>query len=85
MSLIEAQSPFAHFWNLMLHDRIFQVVMLDFTFFFVWVFFWMIDRARMNGRNPYPWLLVGMCVATLMIYLYILTERRGSTQSSSIR
>ncbi len=80
MAWSEMEAPLQHTWDLLKHDRIFQMVMLDFTFFFIWVFLWMIDRARKTQRNPFPWIIVGLLVATLMIYLFVLTEPRREDQ-----
>ncbi len=72
----EIPAPLDHLWQLTLHDRMFQLVTLDFLFFFFWVFFWMVDRARRTQRNLFPWLIVGLLSATLMIFLFILTESK---------
>ena len=69
-------NPFDHFADLLLHDRIVQMVMFDFFFFFLWVLYWMIDRGKRSGRRVLPWVLVGILAATLMIYIFILTERK---------
>lgn len=69
-------NPGARFFDLLFHDRVFQLVMFDFTFFFIWVFLWMIDRGREKGRMVFPWLIVGLLCATLMIHLFIATEKQ---------
>jgi hypothetical protein len=78
LTLIEDSAPFAHAWRLLLNDRIMQLVMWDFLFFFVWVCFWIHDDARERSRRRVPWFLLGVIAATLMIYVYVLCgERRG--------
>ncbi len=81
-ALREGVSPVSHFFDLLQHDRVMQLVMLDFTFFFIWVFLWMIDRARQTNRTAAPWIIVGILAASLMIYLFILTEKNRNPASS---
>ena len=76
LSLAEYPHPIGHFLDLLEHDRVFQMVMFDFTFFFLWVIFWMIDRARKTGQAVFPWIVVGLVCATWMIYLFVATGRR---------
>jgi lysylphosphatidylglycerol synthetase-like protein (DUF2156 family) len=49
LALAAYKSPLEHLWDLTRHDRIFQLVLYDFLFFFVWVFLWMIDRGKARG------------------------------------
>ncbi len=81
LALHEGVSPISHFFDLLLHDHVMQLVMLDFAFFFVWVFLWMIDRARQTNRSAAPWIIVGIFAASLMIYFFILTEKRAAASS----
>jgi uncharacterized BrkB/YihY/UPF0761 family membrane protein len=76
LTLIECPSPFAHALDLLLHDRIVQLVMVDFAFFFLWVYFWIIDQSRATKRNPIPWFIVGLIAATIMIYAFVLSGQK---------
>ncbi len=75
-ALGEYANPLQHLWDLLVHDHVVQLIMFDFLFFFVWVFLWMIDRGKLRNRRMFPWLVVGIVAATLMIYIFILSERR---------
>jgi uncharacterized BrkB/YihY/UPF0761 family membrane protein len=76
LALRQFDHPLDHYWNLLVHDRIVDMIMFDFFFFFVWVYFWMTDRGKSAGRVVFLWLRIGVIAATLMIYLYILTGRK---------
>ena len=75
LTLGQFDHPLSHYGDLLMHDHIVQMIMFDFLFFFLWVFFWMIDRGKVRNRRVFSWLLVGLVAATLMIYLFILSER----------
>ncbi len=70
-ALREHPDPVGHFIDLLLHDRVMQIVMADFAGMFAWVFCWMLDDARKRGKKPWGWLVVGAIGATWMIALYL--------------
>jgi hypothetical protein len=80
MALAEGTNPFVHCWDLLLHDRVAQIIMADFTFFFLWVFCWMVDDGKRRWGTILPWMVVGIAGATWMITLYIIT--RGAKKHS---
>ncbi len=72
LAMREWSDPVAHFLDLLLHDRVVQLIMIDFFFFFVWVVFWMIDYGRRERRRVLYWIPLGAIAATLMITLFLL-------------
>lgn len=81
LSLLEYEHPLSHYMELLFHDRIVQIIMLDFLFFFIWVVLWMIDCGRKSGRSAIGWIPLGLIAASLMIYLYVITERKDRSSS----
>ncbi len=82
LSLSQFDHPLEHFRDLVLHDRIVQMIMFDFLFFFTWVFLWMIDRGQEHRRMVFPWLILGILAASWMILVFIVTERKGGEDPS---
>ncbi len=75
LAFAEGTNPFTHALELLLHDRVVQIIMADFTFFFLWVLCWMIDDGTKQWRKIIPWMIVGLAGATWMITLYVMTRR----------
>ena len=75
-ALMQFDHPLEHYIDLLMHDRVVQMIMFDFLFVFIWVFLWMIDQEKPFRRYVFRWILIGMIAATLMIYLFILLDRR---------
>lgn len=54
-------------------------IALNYVGLLVWVFVWMIDQARVRGKNVWLWLLPFMLapLPTLMAYILFLQKRLG--------
>ncbi len=52
-------------------------LLLNLTGLVIWVFVWMIDQARMRGKNVWVWLVPFLLapVPTLMIFIVYLQRR----------
>jgi hypothetical protein len=75
------EHPLQHYIDLLLNDRIVQIIMLDFLFFFIWVVLWMADQRRETGRRVVLWIPLGLVAASLMIYLFIIARRKEEASS----
>ncbi len=83
MALLEGADPVSHLFDLLLHDRVVQLIMIDFVFFFVWVVLWMIDLGRREKRNVLVWIPLGLIAGTLMITLFVLSNPRKTERPSA--
>ena len=55
-------------------------ITLNFVCILVWVFVWMIDQARVRGKNVWLWLLPFILapLPTLMLFVFFLQRRLPS-------
>jgi uncharacterized membrane protein len=73
--LFLAQAPMLSPSNLKAHTTFW--IILNFSGLVIWVFVWMIDQARVRGKNVWLWLLPFLFapLPTLMVFLLFLQRR----------
>lgn len=60
-----------------LHVRTTQWILANYILLVTWIFVWMIDQARVRGKNVWIWLLpfIIIPVPTLAIFILMLQRR----------
>jgi hypothetical protein len=75
MALFLAQAPAAASSNLKAHTTFW--ILLNFSGLVIWVFIWMIDQARVRGKNVWLWLFPFLFapLPTLMAFVLFLQRK----------
>lgn len=60
-----------------LHVGTTQWIMVNYVLLAIWVFVWMIDQARVRGKNVWVWLLpfIIFPLPTLVVFILMLQRR----------
>ncbi len=75
LALFLAQAPTVASSNLKAHTTFW--ILLNFSGLVVWIFVWMIDQARVRGKNVWLWLLPFLFapLPTLMAFVLFLQQK----------
>ncbi len=60
-----------------LHVRTTQWIIANYTLLVIWIFVWMIDQARVRGKNVWVWLVPFIIcpLPTLVVFILMLQRR----------
>lgn len=60
-----------------LHVRTTQWITVNYILLVIWIFVWMIDQARVRGKNVWVWLLpyIIFPLPTLVVFILMLQRR----------
>ncbi len=60
-----------------LHVRTTQWIIVNYTLLVIWIFVWMIDQARVRGKNVWVWLVPFIIcpLPTLVVFILMLQRR----------
>jgi len=59
-----------------IHPHTIQYILVNSSLLALWVFIWMLDQARVRGRNVWPWLLPFLLAPLPTLLVYILYLQR---------
>lgn len=65
------------FWELLAHDRVFDLVMLDFGLTALWAILVLIERSSRTGWRFWVPLIVACVIPSVGIGLFLILDRHG--------